>query len=90
MGHQDELGIVLGQHRDGGIRIGLDEDRQQVGEASLAIVGGPTLAGSVVGFVLSGGTVGRTYTVTVTAPTDAGGPPTRIFNRSCQLTVKDR
>ncbi len=46
--------------------------------------------GKIVQVIFSGGTPCVTYTVTLRAETDSGGPPTRIFELSCLLDVEDR
>lgn len=53
-------------------------------EFSTILVGGKKVA-----FMVSGGEPCTTYTVTVRATTDQGGPPTRIFERSCHIPVED-
>jgi hypothetical protein len=46
-------------------------------------------AGKKVLAIFSSGVRGTTYVVTVKAETDSGGPPTRIFERSAQLSIRD-
>lgn len=45
--------------------------------------------GKKVQAIMSGGTAGREYIITVNGQTDQGGPPTRIFERSAILAIRD-
>ncbi len=50
---------------------------------------GIVAASKKVQVILSGGTAGQDYVVSVNVTTSAGGPPTRIFERSAIVPVEE-